>query len=231
MVLAQVDGVPGWFAPALVAAVIAALGYVGRLTVDAWRSWRARRADDFARLLRLQAHLAASGAAFRVQRELAQRLADMLRHNHPEHLPDRSGLERLFTALHDQFSPDEAELHLVIRGYTEHALRPVNASMVEWLNSDTTYRTLVNKKGIDAEFAQLLNRLDAHLLLWLAKYEAWIPGRPEHALVYLNDEERQGMGFPGRTRHSDGIEEVLEKVIDRRGTRSPARLDSEDQRE
>jgi L-alanine-DL-glutamate epimerase-like enolase superfamily enzyme len=78
MVVAQVDEVPAWLAPAVFAAAIAALGYVARLTVDAWRSWRLRRAEEFAKLLRLQAHLAASGAAFRVQRELATRLADML---------------------------------------------------------------------------------------------------------------------------------------------------------
>jgi hypothetical protein len=219
MVVAQVDEVPAWLAPALVAAVIAALGYVGRLTVDAWRSWRLRRAEDFAKLLRLQAHLAASGAAFRVQRELAGRLADMLRHNHAADLPHGAGLERLFTVLHDRFSPEEAELHLVIRGYTEHALRPVNASMAEWLNTDTSYRTLLNKKGIDAQLAHRLNQLDAHLLLWHAKFEAWIPGRPEHALVYLDDEERQGLGFPRRTDQCDGVEEALNKVIDRHRTR------------
>src|SRR5215217_8933909 len=141
MVVAQVDEVPAWLAPAVIGAAIAALGYVARLTIDAWRSWRLRRAEDFAKLLRLQAHLAASGAAFRVQRDLARRLADMLRHNHPDHLPRQAGFERLFTVLYDRFSPEEAELHLVIRGYTEHALRPVNESMAEWLNTDTTYRT------------------------------------------------------------------------------------------
>jgi hypothetical protein len=108
----------------------------------------------------------------------------------------------------------------VIRGYTEHALRPVNVSMSEWLNTDATYRTSLNKQGLDAQLAELLNRLDAHLLLWLAKYEAWMPGRPEHALVYLDDEERQGVGFPRRTEQGDGIEETLGRVIDRRGTRS-----------
>ena len=32
--------------------------------------------------------------------------------------------------------------------------------------------------------------------MWLAKYEAWIPGHPEHALVYVNDEQKHGVGFP-----------------------------------
>lgn len=60
-----------------------------------------------------------------------------------------------------------------------------------------------------AELSELLNQLDAHLLLWLAKYEGWIPNRPDHALVYLADEEEHGLGFP------NGIEETLAAVLSR----------------
>lgn len=35
-------------------------------------------------------------------------------------------------------------------------------------------------------------------LLWNAKYESWIPEQPEHALVYMDDEKRHGVGFPKR---------------------------------
>ncbi len=38
--------------------------------------------------------------------------------------------------------------------------------------------------------------LEAHLLLWLAKYRIWIPDHPEHALVYMADEEKLGTAFP-----------------------------------
>ena len=34
-------------------------------------------------------------------------------------------------------------------------------------------------------------------MLWHAKYEAWIPNHPEHALVYMADEKHHGLGFPG----------------------------------
>jgi hypothetical protein len=44
--------------------------------------------------------------------------------------------------------------------------------------------------------AHFLAQLEAHLILWVAKYEAWIPDHPQHALVFLADEERQGVGFP-----------------------------------
>lgn len=31
---------------------------------------------------------------------------------------------------------------------------------------------------------------------WLREDEAWLPGRPAHALVHLDDEKRHGLGFP-----------------------------------
>jgi hypothetical protein len=46
-----------------------------------------------------------------------------------------------------------------------------------------------------------------HLRLWHAKYEAWIPGHPRHALVYLADEEQHGIGFPG------GLDQVVDEVL------------------
>jgi hypothetical protein len=83
--------------------------------------------------------------------------------------------------------------------------------MLEWLRSDTHYRIPLGKKGPDAELAVFLERLEAHLLLWMAKYHAWIEDRPEHALVYLADEQEHGLGFP------QGIEEAIDAVLVRHG--------------
>ena len=66
----------------------------------------------------------------------------------------------------------------------------------------------VGKTGKAAELALLLNRLDEHVILWLAKYEAWLPDQPAHALVYLDDEERHGVGFPRGL--DDAVDAVLE---------------------
>jgi len=46
------------------------------------------------------------------------------------------------------------------------------------------------------KLAVFLAQLEAHLVLWVAKYEAWISDQPEHALVFLADEEKHGVGFP-----------------------------------
>ena len=52
----------------LLAAVVAALGYVSKLAVEQWRSWRVRRAEDIGKLLALRALLGGSGLVFRIQR-------------------------------------------------------------------------------------------------------------------------------------------------------------------
>jgi hypothetical protein len=160
-------------------AVVAALGYVGRLAVESWREWRQDRATRRARLLQLQALLRASRTAFQVQRELAGRLAAQLRRKYPDELPDEPGLERMFAHLYHRFEPEQAELHRTIRGKSQPEVR----------------------------LANLLNDLDVHVTLWLAKHDGWLPGRPDHALVYLVDEEKHGLGFP------KGLDQAVEDVI------------------
>ena len=79
--------------------------------------------------------------------------------------------------------------------------------MKDLLKSDIRYRILLIKRTSAAQLAARLNALDTHLMLWLAKYEAWIPDQPKHSLVYLADEERHGARFPA------GIEALVEQVI------------------
>lgn len=198
---------PAW--AALIAGTVAAAGYVGRLLVESWRAWRAERAERLARLAELSALLRAGGVAFDVQRDLAGRLAAMVTARHPGELPAGPGLERLFASLHGQFDRDEADLHQVIRGYTEHAMRPINTAILAWLQSDTEFRILTGKTGPDLVLATKLADLEAHLMLWNAKFHAWFVDQPEHALIYLADEDDHGLGFP------TGVEEALRTVLER----------------
>jgi len=207
---ATFQGVPEWFGAAMIGAMIAALGYVAKLGVEEWATWRAARAVRLARLLRLHALLGASGIAFLVQRQHADRLAAMLRANHPECETEREGLDRLFVRLYDQFTSDESDLHAIIRGVTEHTLRPLNQALLQWLLEDLTYRTAGPGDTLGSQLAAKLNQLEAHLLLWLAKYEIWIPAKPLHALVYMADEQSHGVGFPS------GIDELVLNVLGRR---------------
>jgi hypothetical protein len=79
--------------------------------------------------------------------------------------------------------------------------------MLAWVRTDVEHRTVREGTEDQAKFATLLNQLDSHLLLWFAKYEAWLPNQPNHALVYLDDEEQHGLKFP------HGIEEMLGVVL------------------
>lgn len=191
----------------LVPALVAALGYVGKQIMESLREWRTERDQRRARLHQLGALLQASSAAFLVQRTQVGQLAHRLSAKHEDEPGAGVGYERLFSRLYEQFDSDEKDLHGVIRAYTEHGLRPLNEAMLAWLRQDADHRTTDGKSGKKLELAKLLNQLDAHLLLWLAKYEAWIPNRPDHALVYLADEEKHGLGFP------HGIEDAVEVVI------------------
>jgi hypothetical protein len=187
---------------ALLAAGLASLGYVVRLLVQERRERGERRAARLSRLMALDALLRASGAAFHVQKSLARSLAAGLRGAGPPPSGD-SGLETLIASRHADLTPEQVELHRVVRGYTEHALRPINERMSAWLREDTEHRGYVPRRQARgattdprADLVESLAALEAHLVLWHAKYEAWLPGRPEHALVYLDDEKRHGLGFP-----------------------------------
>jgi hypothetical protein len=192
---------------AIVGALLAALGYVGKLVAEGLREWRRERARRITRLLQLQALLRASKTAFDVQNELAIRLHDRLREKHPDAAQAGEGFEDFFSRLHHDFDPEDADLHGVIRGYTEHALHPLNEAILAWLSGDVDHRAKRGKRGYEADLAVLLNALDAHVRLWLAKYESWLPNRPDHALVYLDDEKRHGLGFPA------GLDRTLEAVL------------------
>jgi hypothetical protein len=193
--------------PIAAGAVVAALGYVGKLIVESWQEWRARTAALQTQLLRLQALLNASQAAFQLQAGLRDRLESDLKERLGSDLPQHEGYEELFSAAYDRMTPAERSLHRIIRAYTEFALRPINQALLHWLDADVHYRGLTRGHEADIGLPAQLNALDVHLRLWLAKYEAWLPDQPEHALVYLEDEERHGVGFPR------GLDEAVADLV------------------
>lgn len=102
----------------------------------------------------------------------------------------------MFAAAHKDMTPSERELFNVVRAITIHTFQPLNEAILTWLRSDTEFRVRSPDKSLRGKLAAHLQKLEAHLLLWNAKYRIWIPDHPEHALVYLADEERHGIGFP-----------------------------------
>ena len=153
--------------------------------------------------------LYASRAAFLQQNKLAIQLADQLQADgHPVEF--RRGTEWNLAQFHPMMSDEQLDAHKVIRSYTEHAILPLNKQMLDWLAADEYYRSGRVNTDDGQKLFNALHTLQAHLLLWVAKYEAWIPGDPTHALVFLADENKQGVGFPR------GIEELVDRVLERR---------------
>jgi hypothetical protein len=187
---------PYWAAPALLAALIAALGFVGKTAADLVLRLRETARDRKSRLTELYALLRAGDVAFAVQRELRMRLADQLRERLPETASLPPGFDRLFVATYDDMNDEERKLHSLIRNITVHTFRPLNQSLLEWLREDRYFRAVPPSHRRLGSLALFLAQLEAHLVLWVAKYEAWIPNQPAHALVFLADEEKHGVGFP-----------------------------------
>ena len=199
--------VPDWLGAAVIGAVVAALGYVGKLIIESWQGIREAQNARRARLVELQSLLRAAWVSFAVQNNHAKRLLSMIREKHPDLIETEEGYERTFSKAYKAFTQDEKELHAIIRSITVHSLRPTNQSLSNGLKNDTYFKAQKLSKGILGELAGKLSVLEAHLILWHAKYETWIPDTPEHSLVYLADEEEHGIGFPS------GIDEVVRKAL------------------
>jgi hypothetical protein len=118
-----------------------------------------------------------------------------------------SGYESIFSAAFPTLTDEECKLHTMIRGYTVNGLKPLNDAMVQWLQDDTEFKLARSRNRSLQALAKKLSALEPHLLMWLAKYAAWIPETPSHALVYLDDEEGHGVPFPKQ------IESTIEIVL------------------
>lgn len=197
----------------LVGATVAALGYVAKISLEYLAGRRKLRRERAAELARLQALLDASRAAYLSQRELRDRLNELLQASHSEYVESR-GDDWNFRVCYPTMSSEEIALHVIIRSYTEHAIRPLNEDTVQWLARDTFFRAGRSYGAEGERLAGMLTVLHAHLLLWAAKYAVWIPERPENALVFLADEESHGIGFPR------GIEAVIATVSAQLANRS-----------
>jgi hypothetical protein len=192
---------------ATLTAAVGVIGYLGKVVFDAWRTWQHSQDELLARLLRFSCLLKDSKYVFLKQLELTGRLEGLLPPEEGDHTPRSAGHESLLVSLYDRFSPELKELHGIIRSTTICSMRPLNLAMGKWLDEDVDFRTgrSTNKKR--QELASKLNLLACHLLLWNAKYEAFIPNNPKHALVYMADEQDHGLGFP------EGLDELVEEVL------------------
>lgn len=190
------------FQAVAIGAATAALGYVVNLAGRSVDQYILRRSARKSSLIDLQSQLLASKSAFIVQAKLRNRLSDEVE----KAMPELAGLgyDEMLADAYPNMTEEQKRTHGLIRAYTVKAIKPLNEAMSVWLKLDRDFKHKTDKLG----FA--LQDLEAHLVLWHAKYEFWIPDHPERTLVYLADEERHGVGFPS------GIEDlVMEKTARR----------------
>jgi hypothetical protein len=195
------------FSAVVVGAITAAAGYVGKLVVGGVLDYQKGRRARRSRLVELRSLLRTTRTSFIIQNQHAARLLNMLQEHDPHLILGAAGYESTFASKYMSFSTEEKELHEIIRGITVHAMKSTNMEILGWIRRDTYFRGRRRGKRKLGSFADCLSDLHTHLLLWLAKYETWIPNRPEHALVYLDDEQKHGVGFPKQI--DEAVEELL----------------------
>jgi hypothetical protein len=196
-----VDVPEPWWGAAVLAAILGGLGFLAKSIWDIGVGFLARRRERRAALVRLYSLLRATEYSFKVQNANARRLADLVTARNPANASCLAGgFDELFARTFANMTAEEKDLHAIVRSVTVYSLNKMNRDILDWLRLDTYFKA---RRGKQQDLASLLSRLEIHLELWIAKYEVWIPGRPEHALVYLAAESKHGVGFP------HGIEEVI----------------------
>lgn len=196
-----------WLGTAVIGAIIAFLGFLGTKIVGIFENYRKEKTRQRASLVELNSLLNASYDIFCKQNELVQKLSAILLSKYELQIPEERSYESIISNAFSHFNKEEAELHAVIRGYT-FSLKDINQDCLNWLRKDTVFKAANNSSNESRrKLADKLLELESHLYLWMGKYNAWIPGFPEHSLVYLADEAHHGKAFP------KGIEDVLKKVI------------------
>jgi hypothetical protein len=190
----QVTSLPQWIGAAILGALIALIGWLGKQLVAWFAALRAEERQRRAQLAELLALLRAGDVAFRVQKDNRNRLSELIRVRDPTSA--KLPYDKQFAGAFPSMPDNERELFEIIRAYTIFTFQPLNAALLKWLAADVTFRVRAPGQTRRAQLANYLADLEAHLLLWQAKYNAWIPDHPERALVYLEDEERHGVRFP-----------------------------------
>lgn len=188
--------IPDWLGSSILGAVITVMGYTGTQILQWLRGIRASHRTQLARLAELLALIRAGDSAFQIQSNHRDTLTRLICTRLTIKAGEIDGYDRLFSSAYASMPPAERDLHDIIRAITIHTLKPLNEAILNWLKEDNEYRIHQLDATPKGQFAAHLQQLEAHLLLWQAKYAIWIPERPDHALVYLDDERQHGIRFP-----------------------------------
>ncbi len=163
---------------------------------------KADKAVAVGKLKELAHLLKVSEVTYLTQTGQRNRLFGMLYRNHE--LPEYKGFNNLFYQLYDDMTKEEKELFLIIRGTTERSIFQYNEKLQNWLENNPLYQFLPESTPLVAKLEEDLLQLKIHFNSWFPKYYHVFLNDKKESLVYLDDEYRQGTGFPKTLQQSVG---------------------------
>src|SRR5207244_4455053 len=109
---------------------------------DWWKKRHESKQQRRARLEQLARLLDESGNVYRSQRSQAQRLLDRIRVSQPSVIKTGDSFDQQFSRAFPALSAEEAQLHAIIRGVTQTAVKRANSEMATWLRNDDWFKQI-----------------------------------------------------------------------------------------
>ena len=198
-----------WISEAIGTGLASIFGFFAKYGWDYFQAKKQVQKDRIKRLETLKGMLVESGNLFVMQNKLLNRLVSTMTERLKLDSPDSIGFQSFICDHYEQMDEHERDMHSVIRGTTMNSMKIVNTEMLKWLKEDNEFK-INSVKYIREKFgegvADQLNQLELHLNLWHDKYAVWMESE-KHCVVYLDDDEKHGVGFP------TGIENVIDLCL------------------
>lgn len=178
--------IPDWLGTAVFGAVSAVIGFCAKNLWGWWSKQHETKRQRRARLEQLDRLLDESGNLFRSQRSQAQRLFESVQHAQPSVIEPDLSLDQVFSRAFPKLTRDETQLHTIIRGVTETAMRRINTETADWLQNDDWFKQAKHSSDQLNRLAGELQKLELHLNEWHAKFSSVFQKDQTLALNYLS---------------------------------------------
>ena len=200
-----------WIMDSIKTGAPALVGFLVKYLWDYYNSRKQLKQERIRKLEDLKSMLEESKNLFVMQNKLLRRLCDeVCERTKCDATYNSNGYEHFLTQNYDNMTDVEKDTHSVIRGTTMNSINIVNQELEKWIQADREFKINSVKDlrviSFGGQFAKQLNQLELHLNLWRDKYNVWMKNE-KHCVVYLDDEERHGVGFP------TGIEDMVDEAL------------------
>jgi hypothetical protein len=200
-----------WISEIIGSGITAVAGFFAKHFWDYYNTRKQLTTNRIRKVENLKGLLEESRNLYEMQNKLLRRLcSEICERTKCDESYKMSGYEYFLTHNFDNMTEVERDTHSIIRGTTMNSIQIVNAEMLKWMKDDNEFKINSVKQlrasDLGEEFAAKLNKLELHLNLWRDKYNIWMENE-KHCVVYLDDEEKHGEGFP------IGIEDMVDEVL------------------